>query len=53
MGFPDNSPHDKIDTKVPEMKRILGSTNVYDYYPGGKKFHIKDLQSTPKIRAAR
>lgn len=41
------------DTKVPEMKKILGNnSNLYEYYPGGKKNPLRKVNNKSKARAA-
>lgn len=39
------------DNKIPEMRRILGNTNIYDYYPGGKKDPMKKVNHGLKAKA--
>lgn len=50
-----NPSADKVETyeKTPEMKRILGKGSVYDYYPGGKRSHLRNIQPSSKIKAGR
>ena len=39
------------DAKVPEMKRILGNnSNLYDYYPGGKKNPLRKVSHGHKAK---
>ena len=49
------SPQKLLESKTidstPEMKRILGKHNIYDYYPGGKRSHLRNIQPIPKIKA--
>jgi len=45
LGFSRVVKPEPAESREPEMKRILGNNNIYDYYPGGKKNPLKKITS--------